>query len=113
MKDYDKYVVWLDYFNSELKRNEGRRVPMSAATRAPKLEELTEACRRLNLQPSAQPATFPRNGKQESGYVSIRKVKPKQALLAKIAKELTIVRGRAAAKQPAQSPQKKRGAGNV
>jgi len=108
MKDYDRYVVWLDYFSSELKRNQGRRVPMSAATRAPKLEELTEACRRLNLQPSAQPAAFPRTGRPDSGYVSVKKSKPKQALLARIAKELTVVRGKAAAKQPSQQPQKKR-----
>ena len=106
MKDYERYVVWLEYFNSELKRNQGRRVPLNAATKAPKLEELTEACRRLNLQPSAQPAAFPRSGHPDSGYVSIRKVKPKQALLIKIAKELTIVRGRAAKQQP-QQPQKK------
>ena len=107
MKDYERYVVWLEYFNSELKRNQGRRIPLSAATRAPKLEELTEACRRLNLQPSAQPAAFPRGGRADSGYVSIRKVKPKQALLAKIAKELTVVRGRAASKQTPQQSQKK------
>ncbi len=107
MKDYDRYVVWLDYFNSELKRNGGRRVPMSVATRAPKLEELTEACKRLNLQPSAQPAAYPRNGRPDSGYVSVRKVKPKQALLTKIAKELAVVRGKIAARQPSQSPQKK------
>ena len=106
MKEYEKYVVWLDYFNSELKRNEGRRVPMSAATRAPKLEELTEACKRLNLQPSAQPAAFPRNVHTDSGYVSVKKVKPKGVLLAKIAKELTVVRGRAAAKQPPQQQKK-------
>lgn len=108
MKDYERYVVWLDYFNSELKRNQGRRVPMSAATRAPKLEELTDACRRLNLQPSTQPASFPRNGRPDSGYVSVKKVRPKQALLARIAKELTVVRGRAQTKQQSQQPQRKR-----
>ena len=109
MKDYDRYVVWLEYFNSELKRNQGRRVPLSFATKAPRLEELTEACRRLNLQPSAQPAAFPRSGRPDSGYVSVNKVKPKQALVAKIAKELTLVRGRAAAKQPSQQqPQRKK-----
>lgn len=108
MKDYERYVVWLEYFNSELKRNQGRRVPLSAATKAPRLEELTEACRRLNLQPSAQPAAFPRNGRPDSGYVSVKKAKPKQALLVNIAKELTVVRGKAAAKQPSQQqPQKK------
>lgn len=114
MKDYERYVLWLEYFNSELKRREGRRVPLSAATRAPRLEELTEACRRLNLQPSAQPAAFPRNGRPNSGYVSVKKVKPKQALLTRVAKELTVVRGRAGAKQSSQQqPQKKQQAGNV
>jgi signal recognition particle subunit SEC65 len=108
MKDYERYVVWLDYFNSELKRNQGRRVPLSAATKAPKLEELTEACRKLNLQPASQGAAYPRSGRPDSGYVSIKKVKPKQALVARIAKELTVVRGRSAGKQAASHlPQKK------
>lgn len=108
MKDYERYVVWLDYFNSELKRTQGRRVPLSAATKAPKLEELTEACRKLNLQPTSQGAAYPRSGRSGSGYVSVKKLKPKQALVARIAKELTVVRGRAAGKQGmSQAPQKK------
>jgi signal recognition particle subunit SEC65 len=101
MKDYARYVIWLDYFNSELKRSEGRRVPLSSATRAPRLEELTEACRRLNLQPSAQPASFPATAGKESGYVSVLKVKPKQSLVLKVGRELAVVRGQAARK-PAQ-----------
>ena len=101
MKEYARYVIWLDYFNSELKRSQGRRVPLSTATRAPRLEELTEACRRLNLQPSAQPASFPQSAGKESGYVSVIKVKPKQALILKAARELAVVRG-LAAKKPAQ-----------
>lgn len=108
MKDYDRYVVWLDYFNSELKRSEGRRVPLSAATRAPKMEELDEACRRLNLQPSSQRARFPLSSLKESGYVSVRKTKPKHALVLKIAKELSFIRGQAQKRQNQvpQSPKK-------
>jgi signal recognition particle subunit SRP19 len=102
MKEYDKYVVWLDYFNSELKRKEGRRVPLSSATRAPQVEELTEACRRLNLYPTGQAARYPSSAARESGYVAVNKVKPKQALLVKIAKELTVVRG-LSQKKPAQT----------
>jgi len=93
MKEYGRYVVWLDYFNSELRRREGRRVPLSSATRAPQIEELTEACRRLNLHPTLQVARYPSSTARESGYVAVTKVKPKQALLVKIAKELTVVRG--------------------
>jgi len=114
MKDYEKYIVWLDYFNSELKRKRGRRVHLSAATRAPKLDELAEACRRLNLQPSVQQAAYPRNGRVDSGYVSVKKTESKQALLTRIAKELTFVRGKAATKQTTQTaPKKKQHVGNV
>jgi signal recognition particle subunit SEC65 len=103
MKDYEKYVLWLDYFNSELKRDEGRRVPLSSATRAPTLEELEEACGRLNLQPLPRKACYPESWPRESGYVSVRKSKPKQALVLGVAKELSFVRGHAKRKQPAAS----------
>ncbi len=101
MKEYEKHVVWLDYFNSELKRGEGRRVPLSAATRSPTIEELTEACRRLNLQPAPQPARYPGMPTRQSGYVSIARSKPKQALVLRVAKELSIVRGIAQRKRSA------------
>ena len=94
MKDYERYVVWLEYFNSELKRSGGRRVPLSLATRGPKPEELQEACRRLNLQPVLQTGSYPSSGRRESAYVSIRKEKPKQSLMLKIAKEISTVRAR-------------------
>jgi len=107
MKEYEKQVLWLDYFNSELKRSEGRRVPLDTATRAPTLQELEDACKRLNLQPAAQAALYPSRRLKESGYVSIRKGKPKQALVLKVAKELSVVRGQAQRRQ-AQGAQTKK-----
>jgi signal recognition particle subunit SRP19 len=106
MKDYDRYVFWLEYFNSEAKRREGRRVPLNSAIRTPTLDELGEACRRLNLQPSQQKARFPGSPIRESGYVSVRKTKPKQALLLKVAKELAVVRGLSLKKQGSPRPGK-------
>lgn len=94
MKDYDRYVVWLEYFNSELKRSEGRRVPLSLATRGPRLEELVQACSNLDLSPKPEDARYPRAVWRQSGYVSVKKSKPKQALVVRIAKELSSVRGR-------------------
>jgi len=99
MKEYERYVIWLDYFNSELKRSEGRRVPLNSATKAPALQELVEACRRLNIQPTEQAARFPPSPLRESGYVSVAKKKPKHALVMKVAKELSVVRGIAQRKQ--------------
>ena len=108
MKDYDRQIFWLNYFDSELKRGDGRRVPLSSATRAPTLAELEEACRRLNLQPDRQPARYPSVPTKESGYVSVIKANPKHALLVRIARELSIVRGMSQKKQAAaQHPRKK------
>ena len=108
MKDYERYVLWLDYFNSEAKRSDGRRVPLSAATKAPLLEELEDACRRLNLQPAPQKARYPGSWTKESGYVSVKKAKPKQALVLKVAKELSVVRGQALRRKPQSPPSKKK-----
>lgn len=99
MKEYGRHVFWLEYFDSELKRSDGRRVPLSSATRAPTLTELDEACRRLNLQPQPQVARYPLLPAKESGYISVVKVTPKQALLLKVARELSVVRGLSAKRQ--------------
>ena len=99
MKEYDRQVFWLDYFDSERKRSEGRRVPLSTATRAPVLAELGEACRRLNLQPQPQAARYPSSPLRESGYVSVTKSGPKRTLLIRIARELSIVRGQGQRRQ--------------
>ncbi len=108
MKEYEKYVIWLDYLNSELRRSQGRRVPLSSATRDPKLEELGEACRRLSLQPVQQVAMYPSSPARESGYVAVTKAEQKAALLRKIAKELTVVRGLAQKKQDRAAPGRKK-----
>ncbi len=107
MKDYDRYIFWLDYFDSELKRTQGRRVPLSSATRGPTLPELGEACRRLNLQPQPQVARYPSIPSKESGYVSVIKASGKQALLLRVAKELSVVRGMAQRRQPQAQSRKK------
>ena len=108
MKEYERYVIWLDYFNSELKRSEGRRIPLNSATRAPTIQELEEACRRLNIQPAPQVARYPSSPSRESGYVSVVKSKPKHALIMKVAKELSVVRGIAQRKQGSGQVQKKK-----
>jgi len=108
MKEYDHCVIWLDYFDSVLKRREGRRVPLSVATKSPKIDELAEACQRLGLKPASQAARHPRSPGRESGYVAVSKAGPKHDLLLRVARELAVVRGMAAKKAATAQPARKK-----
>ena len=93
MKEYERFVVWLDYLDSERKRSEGRRVPLNSCVRAPTLEELVQACKKLNIDAQSQPAHYPKASRRQSGYVSIKKNGPKQQIIVAIARELSRIRG--------------------
>ena len=108
MKDYDRYILWLDYFDSALKRREGRRVPLSSATRSPTVQELSDACEKLGLKPAPQVARHPRSRGRESGYVSVTKTAPKRDLIIKVARELARVRGMGAKKPGGAEPSRKK-----
>jgi signal recognition particle subunit SRP19 len=93
MKEYERFVVWLDYIDSERKRSEGRRVPLNSCVRAPTLEELAQACKMLNIDAQPQKAFYPRKSRRQSGYVSIKKNGPKQQIIMSVARELSRIRG--------------------
>ncbi len=93
MKEYERIVVWLDYLDSERKRAEGRRVPLNTCVRAPTLDELMQACKRLNLDAQPQKAFDPKASRRQSGYVSIKKQGQKKQVIVAIARELSRIRG--------------------
>jgi signal recognition particle subunit SRP19 len=93
LKDYDRFVVWLDYLDSEKKRSDGRRIPLNSCVRSPTLEELTQACNKLQLEPQPQKASHPKTARRQSGYVSIKKQGQKQQVIMAIARELSRIRG--------------------
>ena len=93
MKSYDRFVVWLDYLDSERKRAEGRRVPLNSCVRAPTLDEVVQACKRLNIDAQPQKAFHPRAARRQSGYVSIKKTERKQQVIMAIAREMSRIRG--------------------
>jgi signal recognition particle subunit SRP19 len=93
LKEYERFVVWLDYIDSERKRSEGRRVPLNSCVRAPTLEEMVQACKRLNLDAQPEKAFYPRASRRQSGYVSIKKQGQKQQIIMAIARELSRIRG--------------------
>lgn len=93
MKDYDRLVIWVDYFNSSLGRSEGRRVPLNMAVRNPTLEELEEAARRGKYGVESQGAAHPKRMRNQSGYISIERKKPKTQTIKELAALLSTIRG--------------------
>jgi signal recognition particle subunit SRP19 len=77
LKDYDHVVLWLEYFNKNLKRRQGRKVKRDQAVFDPSIQELVEAARAAGFQFSDQEinsnARFPRRSFVKSGYVMVAK----------------------------------------
>jgi signal recognition particle subunit SRP19 len=77
LKDYEHVVLWLDYFNKNLKRRQGRKVKRDQAVFDPTVQELAEATRAAGFQFSDQEinndARFPRRSFVKSGYVMVAK----------------------------------------
>jgi signal recognition particle subunit SRP19 len=112
LKDYKRYVLWIDYFNSTMSRENGRRVPLDKSVKDPTLQELGEATRRLGYRPEPASAKVPSRPTQQSGYVSIEKKAGvrKSTVITEVSKALSTVRGEntaAAAKEQAKTQQKR------
>jgi signal recognition particle subunit SRP19 len=77
LKDYDHVVLWLDYFNKNLKRRQGRKVNRDQGVFDPTVQELADAARAAGFQLSDQEinseARFPRRSFTRSGYVMVAK----------------------------------------
>ncbi|MEM2141218.1 signal recognition particle subunit SRP19/SEC65 family protein [Nitrososphaera sp.] len=77
MKDYDHVILWLDYFNKNLKRRQGRKVKRERAVFDPTVAELTEAVKTAGFEVADDEvndhARFPRRSFVKSGYVMITK----------------------------------------
>lgn len=77
MKDYDHVILWLDYFNKNLKRRQGRKVKRERSVFDPTISELSEAARAAGLEFSDPEvndgARHPRRSFAKSGYVMIAK----------------------------------------
>lgn len=77
MKDYDHVILWLDYFNKNLKRRQGRKVKRDQAVFDPTIEDLVEAARAAGYEFSEEEmsdkARYPRRSYVKSGYVMLAK----------------------------------------
>ena len=77
MKDYDHVILWLDYFNKNLKVRQGRRVKREQAVFDPTISELVEAANVAGYSVADDAindhARFPRRSFVKSGYVMVAK----------------------------------------
>ena len=77
MKDYDHFIIWLDYINKNLSRKKGRRIKRENAVYDPTFSELYEAAVEegldITLDSSNDHVRFPRRSYVRSGYIMIPK----------------------------------------
>ena len=50
MKDYEHIVIWLDYFNKNLKKSKGRRLGLEKCVFDPSLKELMDATKEAGYE---------------------------------------------------------------
>lgn len=94
MKDYEHVVVWLDYFNKNLKKSKGRRVGLEKCIFDPSLKELMDATKDagFEIKESDDKVRFPRRPFVRSGYVVLPKGSSKTIILNKISEKLVAKR---------------------
>ena len=96
MKDYEHIVIWLDYFNKNLKKSKGRRQGLEKCIFDPSLKELIDATKvaGFEITESNDKVRFPKRPFVRSGYVVLPKGSPKTKILDKISEKLILKRAK-------------------
>ncbi|HIE46533.1 MAG TPA: hypothetical protein EYP96_01965 [Nitrosopumilus sp.] len=96
MKDYEHVVIWLDYFNKNLKKSKGRRVGLEKCIFDPSLKELKDAAKSAGLEvtESNEKVRFPKRPFVRSGYIVLPKESTKTKILNKISEKLVSKRSK-------------------
>ena len=96
MKDYEHVVIWLDYFNKNLKKSKGRRLGLEKCVFDPSLKELIDASNAAGLQPNEteEQVRFPKRPYVRSGYIVLPKTEKKTTILEKISQKLVSKRAK-------------------
>ena len=94
MKSYEHVIVWLDYFNKNLKKSKGRKMGLDRCVFDPSLKELMDATKSAGFEITKhnEKARFPRRPFLRSGYVMLPKQSAKTIILDKIAKKMVAKR---------------------
>ena len=96
MKDYEHVVIWLDYFNKNLKKSKGRRLGLEKCIFDPSLKELTDATTSAGFEitESEDKVRYPKRPFVRSGYIVLPKGSSKTINLNKISQKLISKRAK-------------------
>ena len=93
MRKQDKAIIWPAYFDQTKTRKNGRRVPKNMAVPSPKIEEISEAAKKVGLKNEVVATTgYPKTPWQKTGCILVEKKTPKEQIIKKLAKQLVKAR---------------------
>jgi signal recognition particle subunit SRP19 len=85
----DRVVLWPCYFDAQLSRAQGRRVPADAAVRGPDARFIEVAAKRLQLDPVVEEAArHPSIPYERSGRVLVAKRQAKQQAILEVGRKM-------------------------
>lgn len=88
-KGDNKFVLWSVYFDKNLSRSEGRKVPRNLAVENPSLDKIAKIAEEMGLNPVVErDARYPSRQWSNRGRVLIDMVGKKRKLLLDIASRL-------------------------
>jgi signal recognition particle subunit SRP19 len=85
MKDENRTIIWPAYLDSKRTKSEGRKIPKKQSVSSPKIREISQAAKKLGLNPSVEKyKSYPPSWWEGSGRVIVDNKMTKQEILLKI-----------------------------
>ena len=81
----DERILYPCYFNTDLKRSEGRRVPVSAGTGSPSTQDIFKAAKKAGLKARTEESKHPAHWTEKGGRIIVSWKGSKETLIKKIA----------------------------
>jgi signal recognition particle subunit SRP19 len=92
MKLRSQMILWPANLDSTKSRIQGRKIAKGSAVQTPRLDEISEAAKKLNLGAETSPGkSRPRTWWEKNGYLIVAK-KPKSEVLRNLATEIRRIR---------------------
>ena len=85
-------VIYPEYFDFNLKRSEGRKVPVNISVKRPNIDELYSITKDIGTEVKKSSKSHPSNWSSELGSINLFYEGKKMELLHKIGKELKNLR---------------------
>jgi signal recognition particle subunit SRP19 len=88
-RDENLYVIWPVYFDKNVSRDQGRKVPKKNAVEKPTVDMIAKAAKSLGLKPKLEKnASYPGRFWKNEGRILVEKKDSKQKILNQIANRL-------------------------